>query len=356
MQSSDSFTEFLTQSGVLNLVIAVVVMGIIWLALFTWVLRRENERRRRRKAGEPPLPNALTQLFNMIQGNNPNATNNQSALQSQAMEMPLPSMDDLTTDLPEPDFDDLTAPQETQPPSSPEHPAPQPQFADVPDPDEQVVEAPPPATTMPEHIGAEPERSAEFSFQPGSNQLPADAVEIMRVWRDVSDGSLIFQMGDRVFQTLPEMHDNGFSQRFIKIVEDMARVAHAGALASGLNPPDFQKSSAIISQQGDWARRQVPPLTSPTVEPTIDPQFTQIATSVAGSGGGSIADQIEEMLQRRLSQTPAFQHRSIHVRSNPDGTIRIVVDGRTYPHVDEVIDPDVRDFIQNVIREWEARQ
>lgn len=356
---SDSFTEFLTQSGVLNLILAIAALGVVWLVLFIWALRRENERRRRRKAGEPPLPNFLTQFINLIQGLSANAagTTNRSAMysSSQETEMPLPSMDDLTNDLPEPDFDDLGAPSSTEPPAT--NTPSRPRFADVPEP-AAPPPTPPDADSIPamasnaQQVGAEPERSTAFAYSPGSSQLPTDAVEVMRVWRDVSDGALIFQMGDHVFQTLPEMHDNGFSKRFIKIVEDMTRVAHAGALAAGLQPPDFQRSSAIISQQGDWARRQQTPAT-PHLEPTLEPQLTP---STPASNTGSIADQIEDLLQRRLSQIPAFQKRSIHVRSNIDGTLRIEVDGRSYPHVDEVIDPNVREFIQNVIREWEARQ
>lgn len=360
---SDSLTEFLTQSGILNLLIAVIGLGILWVVLVIWALRRDNERRRRRKAGEPPLPNFLVQLMNWAQGQNQPSV--PTAAIHQDTGMPMPSLDDLTTDLPEPDFDDLpllediseppsktdSIPEAISPAASVQTPR---RFADVPEP-ETTDEVGSPIMEMQflANSGQDPTRSAELSYTPGSNALPADAVEVIRVWRDVSDGALIFQMGDRIFQTLPEMYDNGFSKRFIRIVEDMARVAHAGAVAAGINPPDFQRSSAIISQQGDWARKQQPtiPPASPIENlPSATPTPTQF------SAGDSIADQIEELLQMRLSQVPAYQKRSIHVRANIDGTLRIEVDGRNYPHLDEVVDVNVRDFIQNVIREWEARQ
>ncbi|MBO9308514.1 MAG: hypothetical protein J7551_01890, partial [Chloroflexi bacterium] len=69
----------------------------------------------------------------------------------------------------------------------------------------------------------------------------------------------------------------------------------------------------------------------------------------------SIAEQIEEFLQARLLASPQFSTRSIHVRPTPDHGVRIEVDGRFYDTVAEVIDPDVREFLMTIMREWEAR-
>ncbi len=340
---NDSFTEFITQSGVLNLIIAVVFLGVLWVIMFTLAIQRSNERRRRRRAGEPPLPNVFIQLYNVF--NNlvqPTADN-----RSIAGDIPMPSLNDLTNDLPEPDFSNMF----TEPADQPTYPMPSelpPLEASVTLPVEEpmnLAENDVPIADQPQRAGA--------AYISGRNELPEDAVEIMRVWRDITDGSLIIQMGSKIFQTIPELADRTFAKRFISVVEELGRTAQAGAIASGMSAPDFQKRTAVISQQGDWANRAKP--TTPSLTPRPDTIVSPQAV-LAPTGMGSIADQIEELLQFRLMQSHLYQHRSIHVRSNPDGSLRIEVDGRSYPEVDEVIDPDVRDFIRNTIREWEARQ
>ena len=160
------------------------------------------------------------------------------------------------------------------------------------------------------------------------------------------------QVGSHVFQTLPELQNKGYAQRYINIVEELARVAYAGAMASGIAPPDFNKNSALFSQQGAWAKPKAKPVpVAKDAKEDVEHQLMQAAASA-----GSIAEQIEELLQMRLSQTPGFSTRSIHVRPASGGSLRIEVDGMYYEHVDEIIDPDVREYIRNVIKEWEARQ
>jgi hypothetical protein len=70
----------------------------------------------------------------------------------------------------------------------------------------------------------------------------------------------------------------------------------------------------------------------------------------------SVADEIEELLQYRLALNPDLARRSIHVRPSFGGGVRIVVDDTSYESVEEVPEPDVREFIQATIREWNARR
>ena len=104
---NDSFSEFLSQSGILNLIISVIVLGMVWMVLFMWTLRRANERRRRRRTGEPPLPGVFVQLVNLIRG-----LSSVEPVQADAYnDIPAPSMADLTSGLPEPDFNTFPTPQ-----------------------------------------------------------------------------------------------------------------------------------------------------------------------------------------------------------------------------------------------------
>jgi hypothetical protein len=378
---NDPFVDFITQGAILRLILTTCFFGLLWLGTVVLVGRRAAERKRRRREGLPPLPSIFTQTWNVIQnlttpqgwqaitqsfsartggGNKDSPTIDTSGL-------PLPDLDLLTTDLPEPDFDELTGELEAAPIASPVNPvfdassAPE---ASVPEEirmtDQSLYPDSDSGTPLADFVGDEPRRSASDVYVPGSGELPTDAVEVMRVWRDLSDGSLIIQMNGKLFQTVAEMQNRGLAKRFITLVKDLAQLARIGAQAAGLPPPGFEATSSVISEQGAWASQKALPKAAPPAAPIgkdLPPILDSIsAAGLEPSGSLGIAAQIEELLQYRLMQTPIFQHRSIHVRPNPDGTLRIEVDNRTYQHVDDVVDVDVREFIQTVIREWEARQ
>ncbi|MCB9438163.1 MAG: hypothetical protein H6673_14395 [Anaerolineales bacterium] len=350
----DSFNDFLSQGPILRLFLVTAFFAAVWLGMVIWIAYRANERRRRKERGLPPLPNFLQQLINFFQNQQLTAGSGTTSANRGASvdDIPLPSMDDLTSDLPEPDLATLLS-----------DPLPLPN-ADLPTPIPVVAAAtamPTPQVeidTPPLLIDDEEEDDSIMAITSPSNEqrpsdIPDDAVEVMRVWRDLSDGSLIVQMGDKVFHTVTEMQDRGMAKRFINLVKDLARMAIIGAQAAGLPLPEFDAGVSVVSQQGAWANQKrldsVPTTTTTELPvPEIRPEPT--------SASLGIADQIEELLQYRLMQTPIFQHRSIHVRANYDGSLRIEVDGRYYDVVEAVIDPDVREFLQRVIREWEARQ
>lgn len=369
----DSFNEFIQQGPIFRLFLTTVFFGLLWFALIALVGYRHNERKRRQREGLPSLPNIFTQTWNMIQGistqqpqqlatqkaaasNTPSASANGGYYDPGDLDMPLPDIDSLTSDLPEPDLSSFMEPIPTPAPKA-EMEAVRPPV--VPSVETRlVIEESEPVTAQPdlEAVGPEPNRSDNSAYVPDSGEIPVDSVEVMRVWRDVSDGSLIIQMGETLFQTVPEMGHRGMAKRFINLVKDLARMAQAGAQAAGLPPPNFDVTSAVISQQGAWAAKRSTLDSSPAAQPMkMEVGVAEIRNANEGGGGG-IADQIEELLQFRLGQTPIFQRRSIHVRPNFDGSLRIQVDGRFYEHVDDVVDVDVREFLQGVIREWEARQ
>ncbi|PJF41951.1 MAG: hypothetical protein CUN55_10815 [Phototrophicales bacterium] len=349
--SNDSFTDFISQSGIINLILAVIFLGFVWVTFFVLAVQRSNERRRRKRAGEPPLPNIFVQFYNIFKNFSQQGVPSSSSATSQD-EMLMPSLDDLTEKLPEPDLASMfmTPPKEeaatySMPAELPISELSEPVSSDIPK--DTTSSSAAPIEDIPV---AEPPQRAGATYVAGSNEIPEDAVEIMRVWRDVTEGVLIIQMGQRIFQTIPELGDRTFARRFIAVVEELGRTAQAGALSIGLPAPNFQKRTAVFSQQGDWANQSKP------VAPPLVTASEAITPVQPTPKVGSIADQIEELLQFRLMQSPIYQQRSIHVRSNPDGSLRIEVDGRSYAEVEDVIDPDIRDFIRNVIREWEARQ
>jgi hypothetical protein len=70
----------------------------------------------------------------------------------------------------------------------------------------------------------------------------------------------------------------------------------------------------------------------------------------------NIAGAIEEYLQYRLTTTPQFAGRYIHVRPAATEGLHIEVDDKSYETVGEVEDAAVRTFLQETIEEWQSRQ
>ncbi len=66
-----------------------------------------------------------------------------------------------------------------------------------------------------------------------------------------------------------------------------------------------------------------------------------------------IAGQIEKVLQQKLLSRSDMFTRSIHVGTAPDGSLRVEVDGRFYPGIDQVTEPAVRELLQAAVKEWE---
>ncbi len=208
-------------------------------------------------------------------------------------------------------------------------------------------------------------------------------VEVMRVLRDLADGSLVIEIDGRKYRDLAEITDGQVGRRFLGNAQALARFARLGEIQvpdSWMAPrpaptafPD-QPSAPATSDSAGWQSATLPPPPGPL--PSVMRSRPSAEAEDMGSTrrGGlfgvgakpekkeepaaplSIADQIEELLQYRLTLTPALSQRSIHIRPSPDGGVRIEVDGVFYEGVSNVVDANIREFIQATIREWEARQ
>jgi hypothetical protein len=176
-----------------------------------------------------------------------------------------------------------------------------------------------------------------------------DMIEVLRLHRDLSNGALVVQIGDRRYYSLDDISDPQVRRRFLGNAEAMAQFAQ---LKKGTSP--------LI----DWSTE--PPLAGlPLTEtdaaakpgPTSRPAKAEAGEDKKGKEAPppmSMADEIEDMLQYRLTLDPSLSGRSIHIRSTEDGTIYVEVDGATFDGVGEVSDPAVRSFLQNIVRDWES--
>ena len=195
-----------------------------------------------------------------------------------------------------------------------------------------------------------------------------DAIEVMRILRDLADGSVIVEINGRRYRRLADIKDAQIGRRFIGNAQALARFALLGDLnipddwsAPPPNLSDQLPPPPLPAQSEQWQ-------TAPPARPAVQPASTDAGRRSGPFGGGrsaekeepapvlSMAEQIEELLQLRLTATPELAQRSIHIRPALDGGVRIEVDGKFYEGVGDVADQHIREFIQSTIREWEARQ
>lgn len=201
----------------------------------------------------------------------------------------------------------------------------------------------------------------------------AEVVEVMAVLRDVVDGRLIVQMGDRIYQNINS--DEDFKDRFTRLMRELAQVAKPVSPAAPPVPPPAERETAApppsapepppAPELGQQPAFTPPP--APTGEMPGDlPKFSLDDQGPIKPARGqkreikpvpeiNIAAAIEAYLQHKLRYLPQYEGRSIHIYPSPDGGVSIEVDGRFYDTVGEVADAEIRAFLQTTIQEWQER-
>jgi hypothetical protein len=192
-----------------------------------------------------------------------------------------------------------------------------------------------------------------------AQSAPPDAVELLRVWRDLADGTLIVEIGGQPFRALDALRRAGLDRRFLNVLRDLnALPPSAGAAPespAATTPADPKPADKPILPGPDSAE---------AVSLSPGAMFRQMRRVAMGQTPApverkpeqTIAEQIEEILQARLADLPDYQSRSIHVRPALSGGVRIEVDGHYYDGVGDVEDAAVRDLLIEVVRAWEQSQ
>lgn len=282
------------------------------------------------------------------------------------------------SDIPEPDFDALFGGEVVTPADEPvrvvpEKPAtvsqPMPQPTPQPKPTPQAAPASAPVSEPDWLSAVSPSQeivptmtaptASSADYDP-SAPLPEDAVEVMRIYRDLSDGRIIVQINNNNYRALGDIKSPDLARRFTAVVREL------WAMINPANAPQTQTGShpAVAPAEQAKPKSRIGLLNNKPDEeekpkPNIMRQFARAAmgqSSVTSSEPTGIAGAVEEFLQFKLSNTPSLAMRSIHIRPSPDHGIRIEVDGKSYDGIGDVTDAEVREFLQNMMREWEARQ
>jgi hypothetical protein len=207
----------------------------------------------------------------------------------------------------------------------------------------------------------------------------SEAVEVMTILRDVLDGHLIVQMGDKAYTNINS--DSDFKDRFTRVMRELATAAAkpgnpppAARPAQSAAPPPPEPEAAepeppslgSLIQQPAPAAPVVPPPPSSARMPGDLPSFrlednplpklkrfqkneSQPVPEV------NLASAIESYLQYRLQQTGVLPGRSIHIFPAPGGGVSITVDNRTYEAVGDIAEVEVRELLAQIIQEWQER-
>ena len=202
-----------------------------------------------------------------------------------------------------------------------------------------------------------------------SDGTRTQAIEAMSILRDERDGRLIVQMSDTGYRTL--RHNKTVRKAFARLMKELAQsVKQADDLsdtppasdtpAQAPTPPPAQPANPQASPQRDAADDALP-------GDLPEYRLSEMETNYKRNRYGqlevkevqkveevNIADAIEAYLQHKISQTPHFQKRGIHVRPALIG-VTIEADGQTYDSVDAVDDEDVKTFLKETIAEWQER-
>lgn len=302
-------------SQIWELMLFVLVLAFMWFGSLFFIMRRSKERRRREAEGLEPLPpiwEGLRQWWEQRQqamaasaplspARSENYYDSAGGVLAQAMNIPLPTIAALVRPL---DGSPALPPQEVLHGTITYSPSP-----------------PPPVARSPEPPA--PPSLKAFDLQ--DNQLPDDAVELLRVWRDIASGALIVGVEDQLFTAPDQLEDDRLLRRFQTLMHDLNRLAQL----STSSPPSPAPAPDAGASRGAKTRQQAPPALS-------------------------IIAQIEAFLQSRLQEMPHLAQRSIHMREADNGELLIEVDGAFYEAIGDVEDASVRQALQKTIQEWES--
>ncbi len=199
-------------------------------------------------------------------------------------------------------------------------------------------------------------------------------IEIMRVLRVPPLGKLVVEVSGQRFQALAEVKHAKAEQRLLAAIGELitfaggyqvlvdAGVAPPAQPAKSAPPPPeeaaseaeklTQRQARFLSQleaQRDALRRQQPP-----PQPTILTSPTPAAIPPRLASGATMADQIDAILQKHLAEDPEMAARTIRVRENPAGGLRIEIDGHFYDRPREIPELAIQRLIKKALQEWEA--
>ncbi|MEP7287177.1 MAG: hypothetical protein ABI947_15590 [Chloroflexota bacterium] len=374
------FADFAKQIPI-QILLAPIVLGIIYIIAISYVLQRARKRRQRKQAELAGTAVVVAPTSTKAPSANLSRLNIGNFLSGELPEQnmdPAPwTVPEELRGLPEPDLDMLAMPamisviNALEPEAYQRHDHIE-NVVTIPGTDTEessvIVDPNPPAlehdwltVLSPEEANSEMAPTSTSKIPMPDGGLPGDAVEVMRVYRDLSDGKLIIQFGEGRYRTLAEISNPDMARRFSGLVRELWNMINNGLTP---NMPPMPAPNTVVPPVDNTMGGKKTRMGLLNAEPeqpktSIMQQFARSAIGQSAvpqtDSPAGIASAVEEFLQFRLSNTPEFLTRSIHIRASHDHGIIIEVDGHYYDSIGDVVDVNVRDFLLAMMREWEAR-
>lgn len=198
-------------------------------------------------------------------------------------------------------------------------------------------------------------------------------IEIMRVLRVPPLGKLVVEVSGQRFQALAEVNHAKAEQRLLAAIGELITFAggYQALVDAGVAPPLMPSKPtqtpeatnpendnltpqqarflADLQAQRDALRREPPP---PQLNVTALAAPAALPTRPAGAT--TLADQIDAILQKHLAAEPEMAARTIRLRDNPSGGLRIEIDGHFYDRPREIPELAIQRLIKKALKEWEA--
>jgi len=212
-----------------------------------------------------------------------------------------------------------------------------------------------------------------------------ETVEVLTVLRDVTDGGLLIQIGDQIVRNPPALADSEFKRRFNGTISELAKSLSIPKPAA--IPAPRPAPAVVVTNTDPLSEPSLDDLTDLPVQLPNEPTRSTNTTRAVGVAPGdlpkftlsetpmnakplrrvpkptgepipeiNVGGSVEAYLQHRLSLTPEFAGRSIHIRTSPKGGIVIDVEGKQYEAVGDIEDIDAKLFLAETIEEWQSRQ
>jgi hypothetical protein len=197
--------------------------------------------------------------------------------------------------------------------------------------------------------------------QPGKAPPNQNLSHVVGLWRGKRNGRLSIEMEDKFYASVDKLPSRQVSlliqaftdlQIWLNVDNISNRLGISGAAETGAEkPPQILAEQAIFGDQST----ELP--TSDSIEP-VKVDVGEIVTNAVvpklkeKEKPKSIFEQVDEILQKRLANSP-YSSRLIRLADAPDGGVEVLVDAKKYEGVGEVPDLEVRNFIQECVKEWE---
>jgi hypothetical protein len=190
------------------------------------------------------------------------------------------------------------------------------------------------------------------------NRGPA-VQEILRVVRDPVTGQVIIAIAGKPCTNFHDIQNAANEQAFMMAYR-LLQAFSENALAAPPPAEDAEAALQLVEPPQPvpvvYRAAELPPPEMPSMKPLE--QFRKMRSKQPPATKyviKSITEQIEDHLQDKIART-SLARRGVHVRSELQGNAVFLLDGKAYPSVDDVPDPEVRQVIREAISEWEKKK